>query len=124
MILAVDADGTLWEDRYPDIGKINKRTVSYVKYMQREGHKLILWTCRSGEQLEAALKVCAGLGIKFDAVNDNLPEIIEKYKNNSRKIYADFYLDDRTLTPIETYDKWYEESLVLDEMDIEEEKAS
>ncbi len=31
----------------------------------------------------------------FNAINDNLPEIIEKYGSNSRKITCDVYIDDR-----------------------------
>ena len=36
---------------------------------------------------------------EFDAVNDNLPEIIEFYGHNSRKISCDYYIDDRMLLP-------------------------
>jgi hypothetical protein len=32
--------------------------------------------------------------LEFDAVNDNLPETIEKYGCNSRKIHATCYIDD------------------------------
>ena len=31
----------------------------------------------------------------LNAVNDNLPEIIEYYGSNSRKITCDWYIDDR-----------------------------
>ena len=37
--------------------------------------------------------------LEFDAVNDNLPEIIEFYGHNSRKISCDYYIDDRMLLP-------------------------
>ena len=33
----------------------------------------------------------------FDAVNDNLPEVIALYGSNSRKITCDYYIDDRAL---------------------------
>ena len=101
--MAVDFDGTIVQDAYPNIGKINYKTVGYIKRHQEHGAKLILWTCRSGSHLEEAIKVCNGLGIRFDAINDNLPEIKEKYGNNSRKIYADVYLDDRAFIPVEKY---------------------
>ena len=42
---------------------------------------------------------CKGLDIEFDAVNDNLPEIIEFYGNNSRKVTCGYYIDDRILLP-------------------------
>ncbi len=34
-------------------------------------------------------------GIEFDAVNDNLTETLEKYGTDSRKITADYYIDDK-----------------------------
>ena len=37
--------------------------------------------------------------LTFDAVNDNLPEIIEMYGNNSRKITCDYYIDDKAILP-------------------------
>lgn len=37
--------------------------------------------------------------LEFDAVNDNLPEIIEFYGHNSRKISCDYYIDNRMLLP-------------------------
>lgn len=39
------------------------------------------------------------IAVDFDAVNDNLPEIIEFYGYNSRKISCDYYIDDRMLLP-------------------------
>ena len=59
------------------------------------GDKVILWTCRCGEMLEAAVTWCGAFGLAFDAVNDNLPENIEKYGNDCRKVFADMYLDDK-----------------------------
>ena len=37
--------------------------------------------------------------LEFDAVNDNLPEIIEFYGHNRRKISCDYYIDDRMMLP-------------------------
>ena len=36
----------------------------------------------------------------YDAVNENLPEIIERYGGDSRKIFADIYIDDRMKEPM------------------------
>lgn len=53
---------------------------------------MILWTCRNGEMLEAAVQACRAVGIVFDAVNEN----IRKYRgNDSRKVWADLYIDDK-----------------------------
>ena len=37
-------------------------------------------------------------GIVFDAVNEPLPEQIKRWGNDTRKIYADYYLDDKNMT--------------------------
>jgi hypothetical protein len=37
--------------------------------------------------------------LEFDAINDNLPEIVEMYGNNSRKITCDYYIDDKAVLP-------------------------
>ena len=36
-------------------------------------------------------------GLKFDAVNENLPEMIEWHGNDCRKIFADVYIDDKAV---------------------------
>lgn len=41
--------------------------------------------------------MCKNNGLEFDAVNDNLPEIIDIYGENSRKITADLYIDDKSV---------------------------
>ena len=47
--------------------------------------------------LRAAVEWCKKQGLVFDAVNDNLPEVIERYGTNSRKISCDFIIDDRSV---------------------------
>ena len=37
--------------------------------------------------------------LEFDAINDNLPEIVEMYGINSRKITCDNYIDDNAVLP-------------------------
>lgn len=100
-IIAVDFDGTLCKDRYPGIGEPNMELILLLKQMQKQGSRLILWTCRCGERLEEALYWCKNLKIQFDAVNENVEEIIQKYGSDSRKIYADMYIDDKCCFPWE-----------------------
>ncbi len=95
MVFAVDFDGTLSMGAWPEVGPANKRLIDFLIRKQKEGDKLILWTCRAGEPLERAVEFCRDNGLHFDAVNDNLPETIEKYGENSRKITCDVYIDDR-----------------------------
>lgn len=100
MIYAVDFDGTLCESKFPDIGQPNLELIEKLIEKQKNGDKLILWTNRSGSYLEAALRKCKEWGIIFDAVNENLPEIVKLYSKYhdgdapSPKITADVYIDD------------------------------
>ena len=41
-IIAVDFDGTLCENKWPEIGKANKEMITYLKDRQANGDKLIL----------------------------------------------------------------------------------
>ena len=98
-IIAVDFDGTLCYSNWPELGDPNTALIEYLKRFRAQGHKLILWTCRAGEALDNAVDWCRDLGLVFDAVNDNLPEIVALYGNNSRKITCDYYIDDRACLP-------------------------
>lgn len=62
---------------------------------QIAGAGLILWTCREGELLENALEACARWGLHFDAVNDSLPSWKKFYGNDTRKVGATEYWDDK-----------------------------
>ena len=96
MIIAVDFDGTLCKDLYPEIGRPNRRLIRILKDRATVfGDKLILWTCRTGKQLDDAVEWCKNFGLHFDAVNENLPEIKKKWGGDTRKVYADKYIDDR-----------------------------
>jgi len=100
-IIAVDFDGTLCFSKWPDCGEPNLPLINYLKKSKSNGNKLILWTCRIGDALAKAVDWCQSHGLEFDAVNDNLPEIIEYYGSNSRKITCDWYIDDRNILPNE-----------------------
>lgn len=63
--------------------------------------RIILWTCRCGRKLEQAVQWCEEFGLEFDKVNRNTDEILEKYGSDSRKIYADVYIDDKACFPWE-----------------------
>ena len=94
-VYAVDFDGYLCTNAWPDIGEPHHSVIEHFKALKRKGNKLILWTCREGEKLEEAIRWCAGHGLTFDAHNANLPELNELYGNDCRKIGADYYCDDK-----------------------------
>lgn len=49
MIIAVDFDGTCVKHRYPMVGEDVDGAVSVLKELVRKGHKIILYTMRSGD---------------------------------------------------------------------------
>ncbi|QIE60456.1 hydrolase [Rasiella rasia] len=94
--IAVDFDGTIVEDAYPEIGKAQLFAFDTLKKLQEEGHRLILWTYRHGRALDAAVAFCKENGITFYAVNKSFPE--EEFDTKySRKINADIFIDDRNI---------------------------
>lgn len=94
-IIAVDFDGTLCENKWPDIGAPNEPLIRYLIEQKKAGNKIILWTCRVGKELTKANWWCQSYGLYFDAINENLPEAIEMFGGDSRKIFAHEYIDDR-----------------------------
>lgn len=96
-IYAVDFDGTLCESVFPGIGNPNIELINHLIKRRKQGNKVILWTCRIEERLKEAVEWCKGYGLEFDAVNENLPEMIERYGNDCRKIAADVYIDDKAV---------------------------
>jgi hydroxymethylpyrimidine pyrophosphatase-like HAD family hydrolase len=96
LIIAVDFDGTIVEDAYPQIGSPKLFAFETLKELAKDGHRLILWTYRNGERLQEAVDFCAKKGVEFYAVNKNYPE--EKFEGKvSRKINADLFIDDRNI---------------------------
>lgn len=96
-VIAVDFDGCICTNVWPNIGEPNWAVIKAIQEEQKLGAKVILWTCRDGKDLDEALAACNSWGILFDAINDNLPERIELYGTNPRKVTADEYWDDRAV---------------------------
>lgn len=95
--IAIDFDGCLCEWAWPEIGAPHMEVINAAIQEQNSGAALILWTCRVGGMLEAAVDWCSSYGLEFDAVNANLPERIAEYRNDCRKVNADEYWDDRAV---------------------------
>ena len=96
-IIAVDFDGCLATNNWPDIGEPIPETIAALRNEQFFGAKVILWTCRRGDALGAAINWCAERRIFFDAINANLPEIVEAFGGDTVKVFANEYWDDRAV---------------------------
>lgn len=101
MTIAVDFDGCLVTAAWPEIGEPNWPVINELKERIAKGAKVILWTCREDlperAYLTEAIAAGESFGIHFDAVNDGLPEHVEYFGANPRKIYADEYWDDKAV---------------------------
>lgn len=102
MILAVDFDGTIVEDQWPDIGDLKPNCKEILNALHDIYNcEILIWTCRDTEYGGSA-KVAEFLtkqGVKFDCINTNTDYIKNAFKVNkdSRKVYADLYIDDKSL---------------------------
>jgi hydroxymethylpyrimidine pyrophosphatase-like HAD family hydrolase len=94
--IAIDFDGTIVEHVYPLIGEEKVFAFQTMKELQKRGYRLILWTFRSGKELDEAVEYCRNKGIEFYAVNKNYPEEVFD-ETISRKIDADIYIDDKNI---------------------------
>lgn len=94
MIYAIDFDGTIVENKFPEIGEIKPEAKEFILKLQERGDKWILYTMREGEYLVDAIVFLISHGLIPDNANDNLPEMKEFYGNNPRKIFANVYIDD------------------------------
>ena len=98
MIIAVDFDGTIVENRYPEIGHERPFACETLKMLIQDHHRLVLWTCREGKLLDDAVQWCRERGVEFYAYNRDYPE--ESTENNphfTRKLKADLFIDDRNV---------------------------
>jgi len=95
LLIAVDFDGTVVEDKYPGVGKAKPFAIETLKMLQNDGHRLILWTYRHGSKLKDAVRFMEDNGVTPYAVNRSYPEEEAHPSDVSRKIHADLFIDDR-----------------------------
>ena len=106
--IAVDFDGTIVEHRYPEIGKEILFAFDTLKALQKQKHQLILWTYRSGRELDEAVEYCRENGIEFYAINNSYPEEEFDEDFSSRKIEADIFIDDRNIGGLPSWGEIYQ----------------
>ena len=84
LIIAIDFDGTIVEDAYPRIGTPMLFAFETIKKLQSEGHRLILWTYRSGQKLEEAVAFCkendmSSAALTIDDFESNIPFFVKYF---------------------------------------------
>lgn len=91
MYIGVDFDGTVVRHAYPEIGPEIEGALDVIKELQSVGHKIILYTMRSGERLQQAVEYLEENGVELYSVNHNPSQ---KYWTESPKIFCNLYIDD------------------------------
>jgi len=95
---AFDFDGTIVENKFPEIGAPIEATVLKMRELWQDLRKIVIvWTCRSGDYVNQAKDFMLKNNIPFDFINEN-----PLFEMGSRKIYAHEYIDDRNASV------WYE----------------
>lgn len=104
--VAVDFDGTICADAFPEVGAPNRAVIDYVKRLAADGSKIILYTSRENgtrKLLDEAVAFCKEQGIPLYAVNENPGNLhaakIGLKPSDGRKVYADLYIDDKAINP-------------------------
>jgi hypothetical protein len=117
--IAVDFDGTIVEHAYPEIGKEKLFAFQTLKELNKMGARLILWTFRTGKELDDAVAFCRKNGVEFYAVNKSYPEEIFD-ETVSRKINADIFIDDKN---IGGFLSWSEVWQMLNPFELQQQEA-
>ncbi len=111
MIIAIDFDGTIVEHKFPEIGPLKPNVKEVIHRLWDEGHKIIIWTCRTSQNtfpgkqstIFDVRNFLDSEDIPHHTINHNIPE---NPFQPSPKVYADVYIDDRQLGGIP--DDWEE----------------
>ena len=110
-IISIDYDDTIVYSDYPNIGTIKPHAADVINRLHDAGHFIIIWTCRSGEHETMAADYLRSNGVKFHHINENHPDNIAQYDSDSRKIFADVYVDDKQLGGLP--ESWLEIETIL-----------
>lgn len=106
-ILAIDFDGTIATDSFPEVGKLRKDADVIIRKLHQDGHEIIINTCRTGKYEGLAEYFLKKNDIPYHFINSNLPRVIDFYKQDCRKISADYYIDNRNIGGLPSWKEIY-----------------
>jgi len=104
-IIAIDFDGTVVDHAFPDIGKLKEGAKEVINEWYDKGYHILIWTCRNNHEpdhpewtnapISAVRQFLIDNGVKFTGINQQQPGM--GFYLESRKIFANIYIDDRNL---------------------------
>ena len=109
MIIAIDFDGTIVEDQFPDVGKMIPGAREAINKLYADGYTIIIWSCRTGIKKARAIEWLVMNGIKFHYFNKSCQTNVAAHGGkDTRKVYANLYIDDRMLYALPPWSEIYE----------------
>lgn len=101
-VIGFDFDKTLNHGPFPDVGEWCEDAIWAVKELYKDGHSLLLNTCRVDFPFLAAITALDFAGVLhcFTAINDNDPDRVARFGSNPRKLAVDFNIDDKNILGI------------------------
>lgn len=96
-VVAVDFDGTLSINAvFPACGDLNIDLANELYNGKYKDYKKVLFTNRTGQALEDAVKWLNDYGLVFDEINENIKEVRD-LGLNPRKLWFDLLIDDKVI---------------------------
>lgn len=113
-IVCVDFDGTIAHSNYPNIGMPVKNSKKYINQLFEDGWYIIVWTCRDDDgnidkPQTMAVNWLEENGYNIHHVNAHHPLLIQSFGNDTRKIAADIYVDDKNVFGLKSWKKIYKQ---------------
>jgi len=105
-IYAVDFDGTIVRDAFPEIGELYPQAVWALRMLHKFGNLISIWSCRCNHYQEDMEIFLEFNKVPFDYVNRNTDGQIDHWTWDCRKIFADVYIDDRNYPRFHRW-MWY-----------------
>lgn len=98
LTLSVDFDGliTIGSRNFPECGRLRPEAKETINKWHRQGHYIIINTCRNPVTVLQCAEFLALNEIHFDTINENNPDVVAYWGTDTRKISADLYFDDRS----------------------------
>lgn len=94
-VIAVDFDGTLVKDQFPNLGQPFIEGINTVNAMIEAGYEIVIWTAR--QELVPVMEHLKNHGLNIDKVkiNAHADYMLNRYESQGIKIGASIYIDDR-----------------------------
>lgn len=94
MIYCIDFDGTIVTHEFPRVGRPVPMALETMKQIIKNDDKIVLFTMRSGAELEDAVKYLKENGVELYGINTNPTQ---KSWTTSPKAYGQSYIDDASI---------------------------